>query len=168
MTELEGVVLIAQLRRLDHIRDHLRANAAAVRGVLETVPGLAFREQPDPAGDLATHLVVIYPDAAIADVVTATVGSITLGRSGWHVYNHMEHLLAMRTVDGRSVSPSAEPFRAGMLPATDALLARSMSFAIGVRDPNLAPFGLTVRDDTDVAVQQAERLREAVIQNMGA
>ena len=47
-----------------------------------------------------------------------------------------------------------------MLPATDALLARSMSFAIGVLDPNLAPFGLRMRDDAEVARRQADRFRE--------
>jgi hypothetical protein len=46
-----------------------------------------------------------------------------------------------------------------MLPATEALLARSMSFGIGVVDPNLAPFGLRMRDDAQVARQQAERFR---------
>ena len=47
-----------------------------------------------------------------------------------------------------------------MLPATDALLARSMSFAIGVVDPNLAPFGLRMRDDAEAARHQADRFRE--------
>jgi len=44
-----------------------------------------------------------------------------------------------------------------MLPATDALLARSMSFAIGVVDPNLAPYGLRMRDTADVAERRAQR-----------
>jgi hypothetical protein len=44
-----------------------------------------------------------------------------------------------------------------MLPATDALLARSMSFAIGVIDPNLAPFGVRMRDSAEVARRRAQR-----------
>jgi hypothetical protein len=43
-----------------------------------------------------------------------------------------------------------------MLPATDALLARSMSFAIGVVDPNLAPYGVGMRDGADVAERRAQ------------
>jgi hypothetical protein len=35
-----------------------------------------------------------------------------------------------------------------------------MSFAIGVVDPNLAPFGLRMRDDGDVARSQAARFRD--------
>jgi hypothetical protein len=50
-----------------------------------------------------------------------------------------------------------------MLPRTDSLLARSMSFAIGVMDPNLAPFGLRMRDDAEVAKRQAERFRSVAM-----
>ena len=62
---------------------------------------------------------------------------------------------------------SRRSYRAGMLPATDALLARSMSFGIGVVDPNLAPFGLRMRDDAEVARQQAERFRTAYLKHAG-
>jgi hypothetical protein len=54
-----------------------------------------------------------------------------------------------------------------MLPATDALLARSMSFGIGVLDPNLAPFGLYMRDDAEVARHQAERFRDIAMRHLG-
>jgi dTDP-4-amino-4,6-dideoxygalactose transaminase len=164
MTELEGAVLLAQVRRLERIRGHLTAQRDLVRSIVADVPGLAFRALPDPAGDLATHLVVAFPDAATAAEVTGELGSITLAHSGWHVYSHMEHFLAQRTVTGTgcpfdcsSTHPERTEYRAGMLPATDALLERSMSFAIGVVDPNLAPFGLRMRDGEDVARERAER-----------
>jgi len=166
MTELQGAVLLAQVRRLDRIRDHLRANRDIVRSVIGAIPGIGFRTLPDPDGDLATHLVVVFPDAAIAGAVAAELGSITLAASGWHVYNHMEHVLTGRTITGRGCPfdcactddrPAA--YRAGMLPATDRLLERSMSFSIGVQDPNLAPFGLRMRDGEDVARERAEKFR---------
>lgn len=168
MTELEGAVLLAQLRKLDRIRSHLRDNRDTVWSMLESLPGIGFRELPDRDGDLATHLVVVFPDAEVAAAVTERLGSITLAHSGWHVYSHMENLLDQRTVSGRGCPfdcscTNDEPVRyeAGMLPATDALLARSMSFAIGVVDPNLAPFGLRMRDDADTARRQAERFVDA-------
>ena len=167
MTELEGAVLLAQLGKLDRIRAHLRANRDLVWSLIEDLPGLGFRELPDREGDLATHLVVTFPDAQVARAVTAELGAITLDHSGWHVYGHMEHLLAQRTATGRgcpfdceATHPGPAGYGVGMLPATDALLARSMSFAIGVLDPNLAPFGLRMRDDAAVARSQAERFRE--------
>ena len=164
MTEVEGAVLVAQLRKLDRIRDHLRANKAIVAGILAEVRGLAFRELPDPDGDLATHFVVIFPTAEIAQRVADEVGSITLAHSGWHVYNHMEHLLERRTVTGKGCpfdcpyhGTADARYEAGMLPQTDALLERSISFGIGVSDPNLAPYGLRMRDGPEVARQRAER-----------
>lgn len=171
MTELEGAVLVAQVRKLGSIRRHLAENASIVRSIIEEVPEIDFRELPDPDGDLATHLVVIFPDRRMADAVTEELGSITLDRSGWHVYTHMEHLLERRTATGRGypfgVADHPVPeYRAGMLPATDALLARSMSFSIGVQDPNLAPFGVRMLDDADVAKSQALRFREVALRHL--
>ncbi len=171
MTELEGAVLVAQVRKLAMIREHLSANATLVRSIIEEVPEIDFRELPDPDGDLATHLVVVFPDAAMAAAVTGELGSITLDHSGWHVYSHMEHLLARRTATGRGypfgVSGHPVPdYRPGMLPATDALLGRSMSFSIGVQDPNLAPYGVRMRDDATVATERAMRFREVALRHL--
>lgn len=173
MTELEGAVLLAQVRRLDRIREHLRANRAIVEEIIREVPGIRFRELPDPDGDLATHLVVIFPDANLASAVTAELGSITLATSGWHVYTHMEHVLAGRTITGRGCPfdcPCTDgrpaDYRPGMLPATDRLLERSMSFAIGVLDPNLAPFGIGMRDGPDGAKAKAERFRSVALRHL--
>ncbi len=164
MTELEGAVLLAQLRKLDHIRRHLTAQRDLVRSIIGQVPGVGFRTLPDPDGDLATHLVVMLPDASSAAAIAAEIGAITLDHSGWHVYSHMEHFLAQRTITDQRCTcgcdrthPGRAEYRPGMLPATDAFLARSMSFAIGVVDPNLAPFGLRMRDGSDVARERAER-----------
>jgi dTDP-4-amino-4,6-dideoxygalactose transaminase len=173
MTELQGAVLLAQVRRIDTIRDHLRANRDIVRAAIADIPGITFRTLPDPAGDLATHLVVIFPDAATADAITSELGAITLATSGWHVYTHMEHVLTGRTITGRgcpydcSCTDGRRPDQGvGMLPATDRLLERSMSFAIGVLDPNLAPFGLRMRDGADVARARAERFRSVATRVM--
>jgi dTDP-4-amino-4,6-dideoxygalactose transaminase len=167
MTELSGAVLLAQVRKLDMIRDHLRANKAIVKSAIADLPGLGFRTIVDPEGDLATHLVVTFPSAEIAGRVAADLGSITLAASGWHVYSNMEHLLERRTVTGRGCpfgcachGGDGAGYRAGMLPLTDALLARSMSIGIGVFDMNLAPFGLRMRDDAAAAERCADTFRE--------
>ncbi len=166
MTELQGAVLLAQVRRIDQIRDHMRANRDIVKAIICDVPGLRFRTLPDPDGDLATHLVVIFPDAESATAITRALGSITLATSGWHVYTHMEHVLAGRTITGHGcpfdctcTDDRVASYEVGMLPSTDRLLERSMSFSIGVLDPNLAPFGLRMRDGEDVARARAEQFR---------
>jgi dTDP-4-amino-4,6-dideoxygalactose transaminase len=174
MTELEGAVLLAQVRRIDRIRDHLRANRDIVHDIIGEVRGIEFRTLPDPDGDLATHLVLIFPDVATASAVTSELGSNTLATSGWHVYTEMEHVLTGRTATGRGcpfdctcTDPSTPDYRAGMLPATDRLLERSMSFSIGVLDPNLAPFGLRMRDGEDVARAKAEQFRAVATRVLG-
>jgi dTDP-4-amino-4,6-dideoxygalactose transaminase len=173
MTELSGAVLLAQVHRLDAIRSHLRANKAIVKSALEDLPGLEFRVLTDPAGDVATHCVVAFPTAEIAAGVAAEVGSITLAESGWHVYSHMEHVLEKRTVTGkgcpfdcRCFNEEEVVYRRGMLPRTDALLARSISLGIGVSDANLAPFGLRMRDDAEVARVRADQFREVAARHL--
>ncbi len=169
MTELSGAVLLAQVRKLDLITSHLRANKEIVKSFLEELPEIGFRTLTDPAGDLATHLVVVLPSADLARQVAKDVGSITLAESGWHVYSKMNHLLERRTVTGKGCPfdcdspdhPHAE-YRPGMLPRTDALLERSISIGIGVRDANLAPFGLRMRDGADEARACALTFRDAV------
>lgn len=168
MTELSGAVLLAQVRKLDMIRSHLRANKKIVKSAIEDLPGLGFRAIVDPEGDLATHLVVTFPSAEVAQAVAGELGSIPLASSGWHVYSNMEHLLEKRTVSGKGCPFDCSCFghgkadyRAGMLPQTDALLARSMSIGIGVSDANLAPFGLRMRDDEAAARGVADRFRAA-------
>ena len=101
MTELSGAVLGAQVRKLDQITSHLRANKAIVKDMLEEVPVIGFRELTDPEGDLATHLVVVLPTKTMADAVVEEVGSRTLAESGWHTYSRMNHLLEQRTINGK-------------------------------------------------------------------
>jgi dTDP-4-amino-4,6-dideoxygalactose transaminase len=172
MTELSGAVLGAQVRKLDLITSHLRANKAIVKDMLEEVPSIEFRELTDPEGDLATHLVVVLPSKEIARNVAQEVGSITLAESGWHTYSKMNHLLEKRTVNGKGCPFDCDDpnhthgdYRVGMLPQTDALLERSISIGIGVRDANLAPFGLRMRDGAAEARKVGATFRDAVIKH---
>jgi len=173
MTELSGAVLGAQVRKLDQITSHLRANKAIVKDMLEEVPVIGFRELTDPEGDLATHLVVVLPTKTMADAVVEEVGSRTLAESGWHTYSRMNHLLEQRTINGKGCpfdcgdpNHSHGTYRAGMLPQTDDLLERSLSIGIGVKDPNLAPFGLRMRDGAAEARQVGATFRDAVIKHL--
>ena len=170
MTELSGAVLLAQLRKLDEITTRLRANKAIVKSILGEVPEIGFRTLTDPDGDIATHLVVMLPTAEIAQNVANEVGSKVLAESGWHVYSHMDHLLERRTVTGKGcpfdctcTNHPREEYWVGMLPKSDAILGRSISFGIGVKDPNLAPYGLTIGDGPDVAEARAVTFRDAVL-----
>jgi dTDP-4-amino-4,6-dideoxygalactose transaminase len=173
LVELQAAVLLAQLKKLDRIVSHMRRNRDIVKDAVEGLPGLEFRVLADPAGDLATHLVLVFPSAEVAEKVAADLGAIRLSESGWHVYTHMEHLLEKRTITGRGCPFDCQEharrdldyFR-GMLPRTDALLERSISVGIGVVDPNLSPFGLGISADEERARNQAAILRRVAEQHL--
>jgi len=143
--------------------------------LIADLPGIRFRDLPDPAGDLATHLVVLFPDAAVAGAITRELGSRVLADSGWHIYNKMEHLLRQRTAsgtgcpfDGRCSLVEAKEYRAGMLPRTDAIVSRAMSIGIGVSDPNLGSnFGVTVLDGPDRVRERAATFRLVAAKHLG-
>jgi len=174
MIELAGAVLLAQLRKLPAIKARLRENKRLFRSLLADLPGLSFRDLPDPEGDLATHLVVLFPNAAIARQVTHELSSRVLADSGWHIYTQMEHLLQQRTASMRGApfnSPGdavADYYRPGMLPRTDALVNRAMSIGIGVADPNLgSTFGVTVLDGLDAVRERAAAFRKVAGKHLG-
>lgn len=172
-TELSSAVLLAQLRKSDGIVTHLKANKAIVKSVLAEIPGLEFRTLTDPEGDIATHLVVVFPTVDIARAVAVELGSCQLSESGWHVYSHMNHLLEQRTVTGKGcpfhcghTDHARADYRVGMLPRSDDLLARSISIGIGVRDTNLAPYGLRMRNTADEARALAAEARDVIARHM--
>jgi len=168
MTELAAAVLLAQLSKLGTIRKHLHANKQRFKQAIADLPGLEFREITDPQGECATLLTVFLPSEEIARQVAKELGTRVVADSGWHVYSNMEQILEKRT-------PIAEgcPFRCplykgpepkywrGMLPQTDALVARAINIGIGVVDPGLgSAFGVTMRDGFDAVDARATQFRQ--------
>ena len=168
MTELAAAVLLAQLSKLGAILEHLHANKQRFKLAIAGLPGLDFREITDAEGECATLLTVFLPSEEIARKVAKELGTRVVAESGWHVYSNMEQILEKRT-------PVAEgcPFRCplytgpeqkywkGMLPQTDALLARAINIGIGVSDPGLgSEFGVTMRDGFDAVDARAAQFRQ--------
>ena len=169
-TELQAAVLIAQLRKLPQIVNHLRTNKERYKEIIAELPGIGFRELTDPAGDLATMLTVMLPDEEIARAIAGDLGTKVAADAGWHVYSNMEQILEQRTVTPERCPFTCSPYTSrggsmryskGMLPRTDALLARSLNISIGVSDPGLSSaFGVTMRDGLDVVEERASRFCE--------
>jgi dTDP-4-amino-4,6-dideoxygalactose transaminase len=168
MNEVSAAVLNVQLGRLEQILTTLRSNKAALRAAIETAPGVDFRRLTDPDGDVATHLVVTFADAATAAAVAADLGTKTLANSGWHFYANMEHLRRRRIVSGFARSVADYVADPGALPSTDALLPRSITLGIGVVDPGLgSAFGLDIRSSPTDIDQVAARFCAAVERHAG-
>ncbi len=113
--------------------------------------------------DIATHLVVTLPDAVTAASVASELGTKTLANSGWHVYSNMEHLRSRRIVSGFASAVADYVAEPGSLPATDALLSRSITIGVGVVDPGIgSAFGINVRSTADDIDRVAARFRSVV------
>jgi dTDP-4-amino-4,6-dideoxygalactose transaminase len=168
MTELAAAVLLAQLHKLGTILEHLHANKQRFKQAIADLPGLEFREITDPEGECATLLTVFLPSEDIARRVAKDLGTRVVADSGWHVYSNMEQILEKRTPVAEGcpfhcpLYTGPEPkYWKGMLPQTDALLARAINIGIGVSDPGLgSAFGLTMRDGIDVVDARAARFRK--------
>ena len=155
MNELTGAVALAQLRKLDAIVATLRAKKAKLKERIGGIPGLSFRRLPDPAGECATLLTVLFDDPARAARVAAALGTTTVDRSGWHVYANMEHV-------GRWLAERGLPHGKGAYPRTDDILSRAVNLSVGVVDAGLgAAFGIHVKSTDDEIDRAAEAFRRA-------
>jgi dTDP-4-amino-4,6-dideoxygalactose transaminase len=170
MTELTAAVLLAQLRKVDSILAHLRTNKRRFKDTIAGLPGLEFRDLPDPEGELGTLLTVFLPSEEIARQVAKELGTRVVADSGWHVYSNMEQILEKRTITAEGCPFTCPYYKGGevkywkgMLPQTDALLARAINISIGVSDPGLgSAFGITLRGGFDEVDAKAEAFRQVV------
>ncbi len=174
MTELAAAVLLAQLHKLDRILNHLRANKDRFKEAIADLPGLEFREITEPEGECATLLTVFLPTEEIARNVAEALGTKVVADSGWHVYSNMEQILEKRTVTPEGCpftcpyyEGSEVEYRRGMLPQTDALLARAINISIGVSDPGLgSAFGVSMRDGFEAVDARAAEFRQAASKHL--
>jgi 8-amino-3,8-dideoxy-alpha-D-manno-octulosonate transaminase len=60
MSEFTAAVLLAQLRKLDRIVAAVRASAKRVYAGLHDLPGVVFRQRPDPVGDLGSSVYLCF------------------------------------------------------------------------------------------------------------
>jgi hypothetical protein len=156
------------LRKLDAILAHLRANKRRFKAAIAGLPGLEFRDLPDPDGELGTLLTVFLPTEEIARQVAKELGTRVVADSGWHVYSNMEQILEKRTITAEGCPFTCSYYKGGevkywkgMLPQTDALLARAINISIGVSDPGLgSAFGVTMLGGFDEVDAKAGAFRK--------
>lgn len=138
MNEPTGAIALAQLRKADRLLLSLRRIKSELKARIGSVPQGRFRTINDPDGECATLLTVIFDRAEDAEAVASKLGTVTIRRSGWHVYSNMEHVAAKLAEYGR-------PCGLGAYPKTDDILARAMNISVGVVDGGLgAGFGVNI------------------------
>ena len=171
INELSAAVLLAQFRKLDAIIERLTALKSRFKKQIQDLKGVEFRKLNDPEGECHTLITVFLPDRRSADAVAEKLGTTTVAHSGWHVYNNMENILGMKTINPKN-NPVKHPlykgkaeYRKGMLPKTDALLERAINISVGVVDRGLgSAFGINLESSDAEVDRQAETFRKAVEQ----
>ncbi len=93
ISELHAAVGLAQIGKLDQFLATQRQHHAALKKILEGVPGVSFRRIPDPDGDSCTFLSWFLPTAEAArDVVAALREKKILGGNFYWFDNHWHYI----------------------------------------------------------------------------
>jgi len=145
MSELQGAVALAQIRKLPGYLARMRAVKRAVRDRIELPEGITLRRQPDPAGDTGIALIMFAPTREGASALIGALGERGVGAGGridqtvrdWHIYTNWEHILEQKTVT-KEGCPFTCPYYEGtlpeysdqMCPVTTDLLSRSVHVGI--------------------------------------
>lgn len=123
MSEMQGAVALAQIRKLPGYVARLQAAKKKVRDRIVERDGFTLRRQPDPEGDASTALVMFAPDAETGSAIVEAARERGVGLGGrfdqtvrdWHVFNFWEHILEQKTVTEEGC-PFTCPYYEGTLP----------------------------------------------------
>lgn len=140
MSELEGAVALAQIRKADEVLAGYRRAKKLIKDAIEPCPGLSFRRLTDEAGDTGICLVMYLPDADTTKRALEAIKAEGVAAGGiydskvrdWHVYTYWEHILARKSVAGDGLPWTGVPadqlprYAPDMCPRTLDLLSRAI------------------------------------------
>ena len=157
MNELTAAVARAQLKKIDFIKETLGKNKKYLKTILSEIKEIKFRKILDEEGDVGTLLTFFMPNVESAERLAEKLNCTTIAKSGWHVYNNMEHFLNQNTVTDEGCpfkcqfySGNSVKYNKGMLPHTDDLLNRAINISVGVSDAGLGSnYGLSINSSEE-------------------
>jgi 8-amino-3,8-dideoxy-alpha-D-manno-octulosonate transaminase len=144
MSELEGAVALAQIRKTDNMLAGYRRAKNRIKSAIENFKGLTYRHLADEQGDTAICLVMFLSDADTTRKTLEAMQAEGVPAGGiydskvrdWHIYNYWEHILDKKTVAADGLPWSAVPenelprYSRDMCPRTLDLLSRSIMLDI--------------------------------------
>lgn len=146
MMEIQGAIGLAQLAKLDGIVAAQKKNKRFFQEAVSVLPGVQFREILDEAGDSATFLTFLLPDAARTTAVNQVlreqgVGAVRWSENGWHYYPNWEHLFEAKTYCQGGWPFSAHGKRRVVydpqaLPASAAIMERALTYQVPIVLPD--------------------------------
>ena len=140
ISELQAAVGLAQLRKLDQIVTRQRKHKQMFKDGLTGIPGISFRELPDPGGDSATFLNFFLPTegrarGAARELADAGVdGCFYWYDNNWHYYRQWQHFQELMCPSTLAVRKAGwlDHLRDIRLPQSDAVMGRLISMLIKV------------------------------------
>ncbi len=140
MSELEGAVALAQIRKTDKMLAGYRRAKKQIKQAIEDFKGLSFRRLTDEKGDTAVCLIMYLPHAELTrkaieamQAEGVPVGGIYDSKiRDWHIFRYWEHIIDMKTVADDGLPWSAIPqnelpkYSRDMCPRTLDLLSRAI------------------------------------------
>ena len=144
MSELEGAVAVAQIRKCESILSGYRRAKARIKQAIEPRDGLCFRRIPDEAGDTAVCLVMFLPTPGLTKQALEAMKAEGVPVGGvydstvrdWHVYTYWDHILEKKSVAGDGLPWSGVPagevpnYARDMCPRTLDFLSRALMLDI--------------------------------------
>jgi dTDP-4-amino-4,6-dideoxygalactose transaminase len=170
MNEITAAVAGAQLKKLDYIKTTLKRNKSQLKAIISEVKDIEFRKILDDQGDVGTLLTFFMPTIESAEKLSEKIGCTTIAKSGWHVYNNMEHFLGQMTITDEGCpftcpyykGPEIKYYK-GMLPQTDDLLNRAINISVGVSDTGLgSAYGITINSSKEEIDRVGKNLLQAI------
>lgn len=140
MSEMEGAVALAQIRRAKKMIADYRNAKKKIKEAIGQFPALGFRRLADEKGDTGICLIMFLPDAQITQKVLPALQAEGVPAGGiydskvrdWHVYNYWQHILEKKSVAADNLPWSAVPenelpkYSKDMCPRSLELLSRAI------------------------------------------
>jgi 8-amino-3,8-dideoxy-alpha-D-manno-octulosonate transaminase len=131
MTELQGAVGLAQLKKLDGVVTAQRANKALLQQAIKDLPGLQFRAEPRGSEETADALIFHVRNSAVAlecrqALLGAGLGTKILPEAvTWHFAGTWHHMPELVAAHGGNLKDA--------FPRTTDLLSRSVALPVSVK-----------------------------------
>jgi 8-amino-3,8-dideoxy-alpha-D-manno-octulosonate transaminase len=117
LSELQGAVALAQVRKAQGYLDGYREAFTRIVGHLRLPSGVRLQRVADPAGDACTNLIFFMPDLEKTRRALAAMQAAGVPAGGiydhkvkdWHIYTYWQHILEKKSVARDGLPWSAVP-----------------------------------------------------------
>jgi len=139
ISELHAAVGVAQMRKINKIRDAKKANQQYMKEKLSVIDGVTFRPVPDPEGDSGTFLNFFLPTTELAGKVVEEFGKTGVGGCNYwftnmyHFINQWDHFKNLKSAAPLAIHHFGAPqdYNSLELPKSQEVVGRLIS--LGVR-----------------------------------